>query len=50
MIGKNPLLVSEQHGHNVTTMWRTYAAWMEGALESDIVLIEAAMIQRRTSY
>jgi hypothetical protein len=24
-------------------MWRTYAAWMEGALESDIALIQAAM-------
>jgi hypothetical protein len=43
MIGKNPLFVSRQHGHSVTTMWRTYAAWMDGALESDIVLIEAAM-------
>jgi integrase len=43
MIGKNPLLVSRQHGHSVTTMWRTYAAWMDGALESDIALIQAAM-------
>jgi integrase len=43
MIGKNPLFVSRQHGHSVTTMWRTYAAWMEGALESDIALIQAAM-------
>jgi hypothetical protein len=24
-------------------MWRTYAAWMDGALESDIALIQAAM-------
>jgi hypothetical protein len=24
-------------------MWRTYAAWMEGALETDIALIQAAM-------
>jgi hypothetical protein len=24
-------------------MWRIYAAWMEGALESDIALIQAAM-------
>ena len=24
-------------------MWRTYAPWMEGALESEIVLIRAAM-------
>jgi hypothetical protein len=43
MIGKNPLFVSRQHGHSVTTMWRTYAAWMERALESDIALIQAAM-------
>jgi hypothetical protein len=43
MIDKNPLFVSRQHGHSVTTMWRTYAAWMEGALESDIALIQAAM-------
>jgi hypothetical protein len=43
MIGKNPLFVSRQHGHSVTTMWRTYASWMEGALETDIVLIQAAM-------
>src|ERR1700737_3097416 len=43
MIGKNPLFVSRQHGHSVTTMWRTYAAWMEGALETDVALIQAAM-------
>jgi hypothetical protein len=24
-------------------MWRSYAAWMDGALESDIALIESAM-------
>ena len=27
----------------VTTMWRTYAAWMEGAPETDIALVQAAM-------
>ena len=43
MIGKNQLFVSRQHGHSVTTMWRTYAAWMEDALETDIALIQAAM-------
>jgi integrase len=43
MIGKNPLFVSRQHGHSVTTMWRTYAAWMDGAQESDIALIQTAM-------
>jgi hypothetical protein len=43
MIGKNPLFVAHQHGHSLVTMWRTYAAWMDGALESDIGLIRAAM-------
>jgi hypothetical protein len=41
MIGKNPLFVARQHGHSLVTMWRTYAAWMDGALESDIGLIRA---------
>jgi hypothetical protein len=43
MIGKNPLFVARQHGHSLVTMWRTYAAWTDGALESDIGLIRAAM-------
>jgi integrase len=43
MIGKNPLFVARQHGHSLVTMWRTYAAWMDGALESDIGLIRAAI-------
>jgi flavorubredoxin len=43
MVGKSPLFVSRQHGHSVTTMWRTYAAWMDDALDSDVVLIQAAM-------
>ena len=41
--GKNPLYVSRQHGHSVETMWRTYSAWMDGALESDVVLIKESM-------
>ncbi len=41
--GKNPLYVSRQHGHSVETMWRTYLAWMDGAVESDIALIKASM-------
>jgi hypothetical protein len=24
-------------------MWRTYSAWMEGAVESDVALIKASM-------
>jgi hypothetical protein len=43
MIGKNPLFIARQHGHSLVTMWRTYAAWMDGALESDIGLIRAAI-------
>jgi integrase len=43
MIGKNPLFVARQHGHSLVTMWRTYAAWMDGAFESDIDLIRAAI-------
>jgi hypothetical protein len=35
MIGKNPLWVAKQHGHRVTTMFRVYSAWAEGALEVD---------------
>jgi hypothetical protein len=43
MVGKNPLYVSRQHGHSVETMWRTYSAWMDGAVESDIALIKQSM-------
>jgi integrase len=43
MIGKNPLFVARQRGHSMVTMWRTYAVWMDGALESDVGLIRAAM-------
>jgi integrase len=41
--GKTPLYVSRQHGHSVETMWRTYSAWMDGAVESDIALIKQSM-------
>ena len=34
---------SKQHGHSIMTMFRTYAAWMDGAPESDIALILAAI-------
>jgi hypothetical protein len=43
MIGKNPLRVSEQHGHSVTTMFRTYAAWVRGATDADVAMIQWAM-------
>jgi integrase len=32
MIGKRVLLVSRQHGHSMMTMFRAYAAWMDGAI------------------
>jgi integrase len=43
MIGKNPLWVARQHGHSVRTMLEIYAAWAEGAVESDIEAIKRAM-------
>jgi integrase len=48
MIGKNPLWVAKQHGHNITTMLRAYSAWAEGAVEEDVEAIRRAM-QRRPS-
>jgi hypothetical protein len=43
MVGRNPLLVAKQHGHRLTTMLSVYAAWAEGAVESGITAIRAAM-------
>ena len=43
MVGKNPLWVAKQHGHSVQTMLDTYAAWTEGAQESDVGAIRSAM-------
>jgi len=43
IVGKNPLYVSRQHGHSVETMWRTYSAWMDGAVESDVAFIKESM-------
>ncbi len=43
MIGKNPLWVAKQHGHSIATMLRVYAAWAEGAVESDIEAIKRSM-------
>src|SRR5262249_49456440 len=47
MIGKNPLWVAKQHGHSVQTMLDTYAAWTEGAKESDIEAISGRWDRRR---
>jgi hypothetical protein len=46
MIGKRPLWVAKQHGHSITTMLSVYAAWAEGAIESDIYAIKRAMASR----
>ena len=46
MIGKNLLWVSKQHGHSVQTMLDVYAAWIEGAKESDIEAIKRSMESR----
>jgi integrase len=43
MVGRNPLLVAKEHGHRLTTMLSVYAAWAEGAAESDIIAIREAM-------
>lgn len=47
MIGKNPLYNAKQHGHSLTTMWRVYSSWMDGAPETDVAAIRRAMRRRR---
>jgi hypothetical protein len=46
MLGKNLLWVAKQHGHSVEVMLRMYAAWLEGATDSDVHAIEQAMEKR----
>jgi hypothetical protein len=43
MIGRNPLLVAQQHGHSPLTMLSVYAAWTAGSLEVDVAAIRRAM-------
>ncbi len=43
MLGKNPLWVARQHGHTVRTMLEVYAAWADGAVESDVAAIRRSM-------
>jgi hypothetical protein len=43
MVGRNPLLVAKEHGHRITTMLSVYAAWIEGAVETDVAAIRDAM-------
>ena len=53
MLGKNLLWVAKQHGHSVEVMLRMYAAWLDGATESDIRAIKQAMEKRpsaRTAF
>lgn len=54
MIGRSALWVARQHGHSIATMLRFYAAWADGALESDVATIRAALnsehpVSRRAS-
>ena len=46
MAGKNILWVAKQHGHSVSTLLTTYAAWTEGATDADVEAIKRAMEQR----
>lgn len=43
MLGKNPLWVARQHGHSVRTVLDTYAAWLDGSTESDLIAITRAL-------
>lgn len=43
MGGKNILWVAKQHGHSTVTMLRTYAAWVEGAVDTDVEAIRRSM-------
>jgi hypothetical protein len=43
MTGKDLLWVAKQHGQSMQMMLNTYAAWTEGANESDIDAIKGAM-------
>jgi integrase len=46
MLGKNLLWVAKQHGHSVEVMLRMYAAWLEGATDSDIHAIKQTVEKR----
>jgi integrase len=43
MIGRSALWVARQHGHSIATMLRFYAAWADGAPESDVGRIRATL-------
>jgi hypothetical protein len=42
MMGKNLLWCARQHGHSVQVMTTTYAVWIEGSTEADLVAIRTA--------
>jgi hypothetical protein len=42
MIGRNALLAAKEHGHRPLTMLTVYAAWTEGAAESDTRAVRTA--------
>ena len=46
MVGHHRLLVAQDDGHSVSTMERTYAAWIRGVKPEDIERIKAAMAAR----
>ena len=46
MLDHNRLLVAHDDGHSVSTMERTYAAWIRGAKPEDLEKIKAAMAAR----
>ncbi len=43
MIGRSALWVARQHGHSISTMLRFYAAWADGAPESDVATIRVTL-------
>jgi len=43
MLGRSLLWVSKQHGHSTVTRLRTYAAWVDNAVDTDVDQIRRAM-------
>ncbi len=43
MLGRNPMPVAKEHGRRVLTMLTVYAAWVEGAVDTDVRAIRRAM-------
>src|SRR5690606_11836104 len=47
MVGHNVLLVAKEDGHSPHTMLTSYAAWTEGATETDVEAIRRALERSR---